>query len=148
MNLYGNSVSGRVRVALSPEITGESTWAYIGLTLNLHSQNPWTPHSRIDWLSALNVDLEQIVESRDYDSTPLMEFCDFQCVENENLQVVEINVESVHGILIRCHFTDLVRAVRHEHPTLLETNCNFRTKIWNIYTVAACGATTRINVYN
>jgi hypothetical protein len=67
-------------------------------------------------------------------------------VENENLQLVEINVESVHGILIRCHFTDLVRAVRHEHPTLLETNCNFRTKIWNIYTVAACGATTRINV--
>jgi hypothetical protein len=38
--LYGDAVSGRVRVLLSREITCESTWADVGLCLNLYSQNP------------------------------------------------------------------------------------------------------------
>jgi hypothetical protein len=42
-------------------------------------------------------------------------------VESDNLQLVEIHVEAVHGILTRCHFTDLLRAVRRNHATLLET---------------------------
>jgi hypothetical protein len=72
-------------------------------------------------LSALNINLAEIIEERDYDSTALMEIWDFQCPENENLEIVQVYLESVHGILTRCHFTDLVQAVRRNHPTLLET---------------------------
>jgi hypothetical protein len=63
-----------------------------------------------------------------------MEFWDFQCEENENLQLVEINVENVHGILTRCHFTDLVRAVRRNHPTLLETVTSVLNQRYGPYT--------------
>jgi hypothetical protein len=126
-------VSERVRVELSQEINWESTWANIGLTLNLHSQDPWTPHSRINLLHALNVDVEQIIDRRNYDSTPLMEFWDFQCEEEENLEVVEVNIESVHGMLTRCHFTHLIRAVRRNHPTLLETVTAILGQRYGIY---------------
>jgi hypothetical protein len=114
-------VSERLRDELSQEITWDSTWTNIGLTLNSHAEDPWTPHSRIDLLSAVNVDLAEIVEGRAYDSVPLMEIWNPECEEEENLEVVEANVENVHGILTRCEFTHLARAVRHEHPTLLET---------------------------
>jgi hypothetical protein len=53
---------------------------------------------------------------------------------NENLEIVEIHLESVHGILTRCHFTDLVRAVRQEHPTLLDVVTSILGQRYGTYT--------------
>jgi hypothetical protein len=127
------------------ELTCESTLKKLGLCLRLHAENPWVPHSRIDLLHALNIDIQNVTEERDCSSTVLMELWDYQCEETENLQLVEINVENVHVILTRCHFTDLVRAVRRNHPTLLETVTAISGQRYeSVHTVAIRGATTRI----
>jgi hypothetical protein len=133
--LYGESASGRVRALLARELTGETTLKKLGLCLQLHAENPWVPHSRIDLLGALNIDLQDIFEERDCDSTVLREFRDFQCAEPDNLPLVEIHVEVVHGILTRCHFTDLIRSHKTEPCDAVGNgNCNFGTKIWDVYT--------------
>jgi hypothetical protein len=66
--LYGDAISGRVRVLLSREMACESTLNELGLCLRLNAESPWTPLGRIDLLSALNIDLQEIIEERDYDS--------------------------------------------------------------------------------
>jgi hypothetical protein len=63
-----------------------------------------------------------------------MEIWGLSVCGNENLEIVEINIESVHGILTRCLFTDLVQAVRHEHPTLLETVTSILGQRYGAYT--------------
>jgi hypothetical protein len=119
--LYGESVSGRIRVLLARQLTGETMLKKLGLCLALHAENPWVPNSRINLLDVLNIDLQNVTAERDYDSTVLRGSWDFQCPEADNLPLVEVHLEAVHGILIRCDFSDLLETVRRNHATLLET---------------------------
>jgi hypothetical protein len=97
--LYGTAVSERVREDVRREIGWASTWSCIGLTLNLHAENPRTPHSRIDILGTVNVDLSEIVEKVAYDSAPLLALWSPELEDEENLEMVSANVESVHAEL-------------------------------------------------
>jgi hypothetical protein len=118
--LYGEAVANRVRVLIERELTCGTTLREMGLCLSLHAENPWTPHGRIDLLQSLNIDIQAVLEDRPYCPDPLMEFWDFQCEQGENLEVVEVHIEAVHGILIRYDFRDLLESVRGNHATLLE----------------------------
>jgi hypothetical protein len=132
--LYGEAVSGRVRVLLARELTSETMLKEFGLCLALHAENPWVPHSRINILEVLNVDLQHVLTERDYDSAILQEFWNFQGPDADNLPLVEVHVEAVHGIFIRCDFTDLVQAVRQKHSTLLESIIAILSHRYGTYT--------------
>jgi hypothetical protein len=132
--LYGESVSNRVRVLIERELTCGTTLREMGLCLSLHAENPWVPHGRIDLLQALNINIEDVCDERDYCPSVLMEFWDYQCPEVENLEVIQVHIEAVHGILTRCHFTDLVQAVRPNHSTLLETVTSILSYQYGTYT--------------
>jgi hypothetical protein len=119
--LYGESVSSRIRVLIERELTCGTTLREMGLCLSLHAENPWVPHGRIDLLQSLNIDIQDVLENRDYCPSVLMGFWDYQCPADENLELIHVHMETVHGILIRCDFSDLLESVRGNHATLLET---------------------------
>jgi hypothetical protein len=131
--LYGEAVSGRVRVLIARELTSETMLKEFGLCLALHAENPWVPHSRINILEVLNVDLQQVLTERDYSSAILQEFWNFQGPEGDNLPLVEVHVEAVHGIFIRCDFRDLLDRVRQNHATLLEAVIAILGHRYNLY---------------
>jgi hypothetical protein len=131
--LYGEAVSSRTRVLIERELTCGTTLREMGLCLSLHAENPWTPHGRIDLLQSLNINIQDVLETRDYCSNELTQFWDFQCRQDENLEVVEVHIEAVHGILIRYDFRNLLDRVRENHATLLEAVIAILGHRYNLY---------------
>jgi hypothetical protein len=80
--------------------------------------------------------LQQVLTERDYSSAILQEFWNFQGPEGDNLPLVEVHVEAVHGILIRYDFRDLLDAscTTETFDPVGNHNCNFGHDQYGLYT--------------
>jgi hypothetical protein len=97
----------------------EAVLQEIGPCWRLHDESQWAERSRFDVLSILNIDLRDTLEAISVNYENVVSLWDPNVAE-ENLEVIEINLETVYGVNYVYDSRALIRVIKSEHPTLLE----------------------------
>jgi hypothetical protein len=117
--LYGAEVSAQVRFCLQGVLSDESALRNIGTIWRLHSDAN-LEHSRFDFLAMVNIDLRDILEFIPIDCQNIILIWDPHADDADNLEIVAIHIEAVHGITYWYDFRDLIRVIQSEHVSLLD----------------------------
>jgi hypothetical protein len=117
--LYGGAVSAQVRFCLHNYLQDESALRVLGASLRLHSDAEWQ-HSRIDILAIWNVDLRDILEYVPIDCADLIALWDLNADDSDNLEIIAIHIEAVHGMTYWYDFRALIRVIQSQHESLLD----------------------------
>jgi hypothetical protein len=117
--LYGAEVSAQVRFYLQDVLNDESALRDMGASWRLHSDAN-LEHSRIDILSIFNVDLRDVLEFVPIDCEDIVSIWDPHADDADNLEIVAIHIEAVHGIAYWYDFRALIRVVQSQHESLLD----------------------------
>jgi hypothetical protein len=117
--LYGAEVSAQVRFCLQGVLSDESALRDIGTIWRLHSDAN-LEHSRFDFLAMVNIDLRDILEFIPIDCQNIISIWDPHADDADNLEVVAVHIENVHGITYWYDFRDLIRVIQSEHESLLD----------------------------
>jgi hypothetical protein len=116
--LYGAEVCAQTRLCLNNYLQDESTLRAIGGSWHLYS-NAELARGRIDYLGAFNIDLRAILEFIPIDCSELLTFWDLNADDADNLELIAVHIEAVHGLTNYCDLRDLRRMVESEHESLL-----------------------------
>jgi hypothetical protein len=116
--LYGAEVCAQTRLCLNNFLQDDSTLRFLGASLNLHATAE-LERSKIDILSVFNIDLRDILEAVPVDCGDLIALWDPNAHDADNLEVISIHVEAVHGLTYEYDFRALLREVGSEHECLL-----------------------------
>jgi hypothetical protein len=117
--LYGAEVCAQTRFYLNNSLPDESALRFLGASLNLHATAE-LERSKIDILSVFNIDLRDILESIAVDCGDLIALWDPNAHDADNLEVIFIHVEAVHGLTYEYDFRALLREVESDHGCLLD----------------------------
>jgi hypothetical protein len=85
----------------------------------LHSDAEWE-RSRIDFLAVFNIDLRDILEFVPIDCANIIALWDPSADDSDNLEIIAIHIEAVHGIAYWYDFRALIRVVQSQHESLLD----------------------------
>jgi hypothetical protein len=116
--LYGAEVSAQVRFCLQGVLSDESALRDIGTIWRLHCDAN-LEHSRFDFLAMVNIDLRDILEFIPIDCQNIILIWDPHADDADNLEVVAVHIENVHGITYWYDFRDLMRVIQSEHESSL-----------------------------
>jgi hypothetical protein len=117
--LYGAEVCAQTRLCLNNYLQDESTLRAIGASWHLYS-NAELERSRIDYLGAFNIDLRDILEFVPIDCSELIAFWDLNADDADNLELIAVHIEAVHGLTYEYDFRALLREVQSQHESLLD----------------------------
>jgi hypothetical protein len=118
--LYGTEVSAQVRFCLQGVLNDESVLRNIGACWRIHSDANFLEHSRFDFLSAVNIDLRDVLEFIPIDCENMVSIWDLHADDADNLEIVAFHIEAVHGITCWYDFLALIRVIRPRHVSLLD----------------------------
>jgi hypothetical protein len=118
--LYGAEVSAQVRFCLEGVLGDASALRDIGASWHLHSDAN-LEHSRFDLLAMINIDLRDILEFIPINCENIISIWDPHADDADNLEIVAIHIEAVHGITYWYDFRALIRVLQPQHVSLLDT---------------------------
>jgi hypothetical protein len=95
--LYGGEVCAQVRFCLHNYLQDESALRVLGASWRLHSDAN-VEHSKFDILAIWNVDLRDILEFVPIDCADLIALWDLNADDSDNLEIIAIHIEAIHGI--------------------------------------------------
>jgi hypothetical protein len=116
--LYGEEVCAQTRFCLHNYLQDESTLQVLGASWHLCSTAE-LERSRVDYLGAFNIDLRDFLEYVPIDCSELLRFWDSNADDVENLELISVHIEAVHGLAYERDFRALLLEVESEHETLL-----------------------------
>jgi hypothetical protein len=117
--LYGAEVCAQTWLCLNNYLQDESTLRALGASWNLYS-NAALERSRIDYLGAFSVDMRSILEFTPIDCSELIGFWDLNADDADNLELIAVHIEAVHGLTYEYDFRALLREVQFEHESSLD----------------------------
>jgi hypothetical protein len=117
--LYGGEVCAQVRFCLRNYLQDESALRVLGASWRLHSDVEWQ-HRRIDILGAFSVDLRDVLEFLPVDCADLIALWDPNADDADNLEIIAIHIEAVHGITYLYDFRALILVIQSQHESLLD----------------------------
>jgi hypothetical protein len=117
--LYGAEVAGQVRLYLHGYLNDESALRAIGASWRLHCDAE-LEHSKFDVLAIFNVDLRDILEFVPIDCEDIVAIWDPHADDADNLEIIAIHIEAVHGIAYWYDFRALIHVIQPQHASLLD----------------------------
>jgi hypothetical protein len=79
----------------------------------------WNEVRSTSW-TCFNVDTRSILESTPIDCSQIIRSWDWNANNVDNLELISVHVEVVHGLIYACDFRALLREVESEHRYLLD----------------------------
>jgi hypothetical protein len=96
----------------------ESALRFLGASWNLHATAE-VERSQINILEVFHVDTRSILESTPIDCSELIRSWDWNADNVDNLELISVHIEAVHGLTYEYDFRALLREVESEHECLL-----------------------------
>jgi hypothetical protein len=115
--LYGEEVRAQIRFYLHNDLQDEATLQILGASWHLCST---VQHSRIDYLGELNIDLRDFLENMSIDCSEVVRLWDPNADSADNLELISVHIETVHGLTYERDFRALLREVESDHSCLLD----------------------------
>jgi hypothetical protein len=117
--LYGAEVCAQTRLCLNNYLQDESALRFLGASLHLHTMAE-VERSQINILDVFHVDIRSILESIPIDCAELIRSWDWNSEDDDNLELISVHVETVHGLIYEYDFRALLREVESDYDCLLD----------------------------